>query len=317
MTGADLQNHLARYLKLRRSLGFEMRMEERLLQDFATFLQGRTVVEPLMAQAALEWACSRGAATGSGWQARRLSIARCFLVHLRAHHPGVEVPPPGIIPSGVRPTPYIYTEAQIAALMNEARALQPAGSLRPHTYATLIGLLASCGLRPGEAVRLRDADVEMDSNPPRLVIRETKFRKTRLVPVDASTAEALRSYAATRKHLGLAGLSPGFFVSEAGSPLAYSAVGRTFRGIVSRLAIQTTAGSHGPNLRCLRHTFAVRRMLDWYDRGLDVNKHLPHLSVYMGHIKPKHTYWYLTATPDLLSKAGSRFESYANQGGAL
>ena len=311
MTSADIQNHMDRYLELRRALGFEMRLEGRLLQDFLTFLQGRTLSEPLIiAQAAIDWACSRG---GSKWQSGRLSVARCFLVHLRAHHPGVEVPPPGIIPSGVRPTPYIYTEAQIAALMNEARALQPAGSLRPHTYATLIGLLASCGLRPGEAVRLRDADVEMDSNPPRLVIRETKFRKTRLVPVDASTAEALRSYAATRKHLGLAGLSPGFFVSEAGSPLAYSAVGRTFRGIVSRLAIQTTAGSHGPNLRCLRHTFAVRRMLDWYDRGLDVNKHLPHLSVYMGHIKPKHTYWYLTATPDLLSKAGSRFESYVSQ----
>ena len=194
-----------------------------------------------------------------------------------------------------------------------AQALKPAGSLRPQTYAALIGLLASCGLRPGEAVRLRRADVELDSQPPRLVVRETKFRKSRLVPIDASTAEALRSYAATRKHLGLAGLSPSFFVSEAGSPLAYSTVGRTFYGIVSRLAIRTTAGSHGPNLRCLRHTFAVRRMLDWYGRGLDVNKHLPHLSVYMGHAKPAHTYWYLTATPDLLSKAGSRFESYVSQ----
>jgi integrase/recombinase XerD len=314
MTTADLQNHLDRYLELRRALGFEMRIEGRLLQDFLTFLQSRTLGEPLIAQAAIDWACSRG---GSKWQSGRLSIARCFLVHLRAHHPDVEVPPTRIIPSGVRPTPYIYTEAQIAALMNEANALQPAGSLRPHTYATLIGLLASCGLRPGEAVRLRDADVELDSHPPRLVIRETKFRKTRLVPVDASTAEALRRYAATRKHLGLADLSPSFFVSEAGFPLAYSTVGRTFHGIISRLAIRTTAGSHGPNLRCLRHTFAVRRMLDWYERGLDVNKHLPHLSVYMGHTKPKHTYWYLTATPDLLSKAGSRFESYVNQGGTL
>lgn len=310
MIGTDLQNHLDRYLELRRALGFTMRIEGRLLQDFVTFLQGRALAEPLVAQAAIEWACSRG---GPKWQAGRLSTARCFLVYLHAHLPGIGVPPPGIVPCGVRPTPYIYTETQIEALMREARALQPAGSLRPHTYATLIGLLACCGLRPGEAVRLRNADVEIDSNPPRLVIRETKFRKSRLVPVDATTAEALRSYAAARNKLGHGDLSQTFFVSGAGSPLATSTVGRTFHGIVSRLAITTTAHSHGPNLRCLRHTFAVRRMLDWYDRGLDVNRHLPHLSVYLGHTKPKHTYWYLTATPALLSKAGSRFESFVNQ----
>jgi integrase len=314
MTSADLQNHLERYLELRRALGFEMRAEGRLLQDFVTFVQGRILAEPLIAQAAIDWACTRG---GAKWQAGRLSIARCFLVHLRAHLPDIQVPAPGIIPCGVRPTLYIYSEAQIVALMNEARALKPAGSLRPHTYATLIGLLASCGLRPGEAVRLHDADVEMDSQPPRLVIRETKFRKSRLVPVDTSTAEALRSYAATRKRLGFDDLSHSFFVSEAGTPLAYSTVGRTFLGIVRRLAIHGTAGSRGPNLRCLRHTFAVRRMLDWYSRGLDVNKHLPHLSVYLGHAKPQNTYWYLTATPDLLSKAGARFESHVNQGGEL
>ncbi len=310
MTSADLQDHLDRYLELRRALGFEMRTEGRLLHDFVTFLNGRTSAEPLIAQAAVDWASSRGS---TNWQAKRLSIARCFLVHLRAHVPGIEVPAPGIIPYGVRPTPYIYSEVQLPALMNEASALKPAGSLRPHTYATLIGLLASCGLRPGEAIRLCGTDVEMDSQPPRLVIRETKFHKSRLVPVDATTAEALRSYAATRKRLGVGDLSQRFFVSEAGTPLAYSTVGRTFLGIVRRLGIHGTAGPIGPNLRCLRHTFAVRRMLDWYSRGLDVNKHLPHLSVYLGHAKPQNTYWYLTATPDLLSKAGTRFESYVNK----
>jgi integrase len=195
--------------------------------------------------------------------------------------------------------------------MKEARALKPEGSLRPHTFATLIGVLASCGLRPGEAVRLRDVDVEMDATPPRLVIRETKFHKSRLVPVDTSTAEALRCYAATRKRLGCDSLSQTFFVSESGAPLAYSTVGATFLGIVRRLGIH--GNSTGPNLRCLRHSFAVRRMVDWYTQGLDVNKLLPHLSVYLGHAKPSNTYWYLTATPDLLRQAASRFESYANQ----
>lgn len=310
MTGADLENHLERYLELRRALGFEMRVEGRLLRDFLTFLQRRTLAESLIAQAAVEWASSRG---GSKYQAGRLSMARCFLVHLRAHLPGIQVPATAMIPSGVRPTPYIYSEAQIAALMREASALKPAGSLRPHTYATLIGLLASCGLRPGEAVRLRDADVETEATPPRLVIRETKFRKTRLVPVDSSTADALRSYASMRKRLGYDDLTPTFFVSESGAPLAYSTVGATFLDIVRRLGIHGMARSHGPNLRCLRHTFAVRRLLHWYSQGMDVNKLLPQLSVYLGHAKPQNTYWYLTATPELLRKAGTRFESYADQ----
>lgn len=314
MTGAALEDHLERYLELRRALGFEMRAAGRLLRDFLSFLQGRTLAESHIAQAAVEWASTRG---GSTWQARRLSMARCFLAHLRAHVPGIEVPAPGMIPGGVRPTPYIYSEEQIAALMREAAALKPAGSLRPHTYATLIGLLASCGLRPGEAVRLRDADVEMEATPPRLVIRETKFRKSRLVPVDSSTADALRSYASTRKRLGYDGLCETFFISESGAPLGYSTVGATFLHIVRRLGIHGAASSHGPNLRCLRHTFAVRRLLSWYGQGMDVNQLLPHLSVYLGHAKPQNTYWYLTATPDLLSKAGSRFESYANQGAEL
>jgi integrase/recombinase XerC len=137
MTGTDLENHLERYLELRRALGFEMRVEGRLLRDFLTSLQERTLAGPLIAQAAVEWASSRG---GSKYQAGRLSMARCFLAHLRAQLPGIQVPAPGMIPSGVRPTPHIYSEAQIAALMREASALKPTGSLRPHTYATLIGL---------------------------------------------------------------------------------------------------------------------------------------------------------------------------------
>ena len=139
----------------------------------------------------------------------------------------------------------------------------------------------------GEAIRLRGADVEMESQPPRLVIRETKFRKSRPVPVDASTAEASSRYAATRKRLGFGDLSQRIFISDEGTPLVYSTVGRTFLGIVRRLGIHGTAGPIGPNLRCLRHTFAVRRMLDWYSRGLDVNKHLPHLSVYLGAQNPR------------------------------
>lgn len=316
ITGADLQNHLERYLELRQALGYAKWQQGPLLQDFLTFLQGRTLAEPLMAQAAVDWACSHG---GPEWQSRRLSVARGFLIHLRVYLPGITVPAPGIIQCGVRPTPYIFSKAQIVMLMDEALKLEPKEGLRPHTFTTLIGLLASCGLRPGEAIRLRDVDVELDCMPPRLVIRETKFRKSRLVPVDSTTADALRSYVRTRKRLGYDKLSPTFFVSESGTPLVYCSVGRTFLKMLRRLGIHGSvhSGARSPNLQCLRHTFAVRRMRDWYSQGMDVRKHLPHLSVYLGHVKVHCTYWYLTATPDLLGEAGSRFESYVSGRGEL
>jgi integrase len=157
--------------------------------------------------------------------------------------------------------------------------------------------------------------VELETAPPRVVIRETKFRKSRLVPVDCSTADALRKYASARNRLGYDGLVQTFFVCESGAPLAYSTVGATFLKIVRGLGIHGPVRSFGPNLRCLRHTFAVRRLLHWYSQSMDVNKLLPHLSVYLGHAKPQNTYWYLTATPELLREAAGRFERFASQGG--
>lgn len=316
MTAADLQNYLESYLGLRRATGFAMRTEERLLRDFLAFLNVEGSSESRMAQAALNWACSRGG-TGSSWQSNRLSVARCFLVYLRAHVPDVQIPSSGLIPHALRPTPFIYSEVQTADLIQQARCLKPEGSLKPHTYGALIGLIASCGLRPGEALRLNDVDVEMDRQPPRLVIRQTKFRKSRIVPVHSSTAEQLRAYAATRKRLGYDGLCEAFFVSESGAALARSTVTRIFKTILRHAGISGHTGGHGPNLQCLRHSFAVRRMLGWYLEDVDVHSRLPHLSVYLGHAKPQHTYWYLTATPELLAGAAHRFESYVNPGGGL
>lgn len=117
--------------------------------------------------------------------------------------------------------------------------------------------------------------------------------------------------------MGYDGLSKTFFVSESGGPLAYSTVGATFLKIVRNLRLHGPTRSFGPNLRCLRHTFAVRRLLNWYSQGVDVNKLLPHLSVYLGHAKPQNTYWYLTATPELMRQAANRFELFAGQGGKL
>lgn len=316
MTPAELPARLERYLALRRAVGFQMRAEERLLRDFLAFVEARGLSGPLRAQATVDWASSTAERCGAGGQARRLSVARGFLSHLRAAVPETEVPGPGLLARGVRPLPHIYSEAEIQALIVAARQLGPRGFLRPHTVATLIGLLASTGLRAGEAMRLRLADVDLDADPPRLQVLETKFRKSRLVPLHPSTADALRTYAEARRRLGYDGLCDLFFVSERAGPLNYRVTARTFVALARRLGIREPHGHHGAGLHAIRHTFAVRRLTAWCREGVDVHARVPELSVYLGHVRPSDTYWYLTATPELLSAAADRFETYAGSGGA-
>jgi len=315
MTAGELHDRLDSYLALRRALGFVMRPDERLLRDFITFLDQRGLDGPVRAHAALEWATA--VRCGLGHQAHRLTVARGFLTYLRAMDPQVEVPGPGLLGRAQRPLPHIYTAAEMAALLEAARALGPRGSLRPHTMATLIGLLASCGLRAREALRLRLTDVDLAAQPPRLLIRQTKFRKSRLVPLHPTTAAALRDYAARCKALGYDGLRDTFFVSKRGGPLTYRVASWTFRGLAQGLGLRGPGGGRGVSLRHLRHTFAVERLAAWARAGVDVRIRLPELSVYLGHTKPQNTYWYLTATPSLLEPAATRFGVYASGEGAL
>jgi integrase len=292
-----------------------MRAEERLLRQFLVFVEAGGSSGPLRAQVALEWACSTAPRCGPGGQARRLSVARGFLSHLRAAVPETEVPGPGLLPGGLRPLAHIYSEPEVLALIAAARQLGPLGSLRPHTVETLIGLVASSGLRAGEAMRLRLADVDLKAAPPRLHVLQTKFRKSRLVPIHPSTADALCAYDEKRRSLGYDGLCDSFFVSERAGPLNYHVVARTFVALARRLGIRGPLGHHGASLHALRHTFVVRRVTAWYREGVDVQARMPELSVYLGHVRPAETYWYLTATPELLSAAADRFETYASSGG--
>lgn len=313
MTTGRLCGQLDAYLALRRALGFAMCPDERLLRDFIAFLDRRGVDGPVRAQAALEWATA--VSCGPGYQARRLTIARGFLTYVRAVDPRVDVPGPGLLGRARRSVPHIYTPVEVASLLDAARTLGPRGSLRPHTMATLIGVLASCGLRAGEALRLRRTDVELDAPPPRLLIRQTKFRKSRIVPVHATTADALRDYATQRQALGYDGLCDAFFVSERGGPLNYHVTGATFVALARRLGLRGPVGVRGASLHQFRHTFAVERLAAWSRAGADVRARLPVLAVYLGHTRPQNTYWYLTAIPPLLESAAARFDAYASGGG--
>jgi len=308
----DLRARALRYIALRQAYGYQGRPSDRLLLDFVAFAESRGQSNSASAQLAVDWACHPGSRSRN--RARRLSVVRGFLTHVRASQPQAEVPAAGLLHAARRPVPHILSDAEITSLLRGARSLGPSGSLRPHTYTTLIGLLVSCGLRISEAVSLRDDDADLDSTPPLLRIRESKFHKSRLVVLHPTVATALRQYTADRHRLGYDCVGDSFFVSEKPGPLSAPSARRTFTEIARRAGIRPPTGP-GPHLHDLRHTFAVRRMMQWYRDGIDVHARLPELSVYLGHVRPADTYWYLTATPQFLAMAAQRFERFAGLAG--
>ena len=315
MSPSVVHVQLDAYISIREALGFQMRAERTLLRDFVHFVESHGVGLPIRASLAVEWACALSERRGPGGAAQRLSMARGFLTYLRATIPETEVPDSALVASFRRPKPYLFTPDQIHTLIQDARQAGPSGALRPHTLSTLIGLLASTGLRVGEALRLTVTDVVLESEPPCLHIRATKFYKSRLVPLHPSTANQLRHYVSVRTALHYDGLSDVFFVSEHGGPLHRSALWRWFTTRCRTLGMGSTDAGRRPSLSALRHSFAVERMRRWYEEGVDVQARLPHLSVYMGHVRPQESYWYVSATPELLTAAAERFCVYAAAGG--
>jgi integrase/recombinase XerD len=313
MLPVELQGRLDDYLSLRRALGFEMRNEGRLLRDFVLFVAARGEAGCVRAETAVAWACSTADRCGPGCQARRLSVVRGFLTFLQAEAPETGVPSPGVLKRPPRATPHIYSEGEVNALLAAAQGLGPPGSLRPVVFTTLIGLLLSTGLRAGEALRLKVTDVQLDEDPPRLVVRQTKFRKSRFVPLHTSAADALRGYAERTKHIAHDRRCHAFFISARSRPLHYHTVSRTFLSLARRIGLRDPTKEKRPTLHGFRHTFAVRRLLAWYHEGADIHARLPELSVYLGHVRPQETYWYLTATPELLRLASDRFEAYVEK----
>jgi integrase/recombinase XerD len=202
-----------------------------------------------------------------------------------------------------RAAPYIYKPAEIAALLAATTTLR--NELRTETYRTFLGLLAVSGMRTGEAIALDDADVDLRCGV--LVIRKTKYGKTREVPLHRSTAEALKRYRRERERLVVRQSSASFFVSTAGTRLIYQNVHDTFLQLVYAAGL-SERDPRRPRIHDLRHTFAVRTVLGWHRAGDDVEAKLPTLSTYLGHIGPSSTYWYLTAIPELLESATARLE---------
>lgn len=299
---STLEQHLTDYLQLRRSLGHELAEAGWLLPGLVGYLDAHNL-STVTIDAALAWAQQANTGTVRTVGPRRMTAARGFARYLAGIDPGTEVPPLGLMPHRrCWRRPFIYSTADIDLVMSRARS-SIAAPLRAATYQTLIGLLAASGLRIGEAIKLDRDDVDWTEGV--LLIRESKFNKTRLVPLAPSSIQALGAYAELRDELQPRPKDVSFFVSLTRRRLCYAVVSTTFRQLVDAVDIGAGA-SAAPRLHDLRHTFAVRALLGWYRAGEDVQAKIPSLSTYLGHREPSSTYWYLSAAPELLALAAAR-----------
>jgi len=293
-----------RYLDVRRGLGYKLKVEGRMLGQFVGFCDSRGL-EHVTVTAALAWATAPADADVSWWAAR-LTVIRKFARFQAAFDERTEIPPTDLLPrTAGRSQPYLYSPAEIAALLKAARGLTH--PLRAATFEAFIGLMAATGIRTGEATSLDHDDVDLPRGT--LVIRASKLGKSRLVPLHPTTVDHLVSYQRRRDQLCPRPATTAFFLSSAGTRLNSTSTGKAFRRVLTAAAITVPAGAAKPRLYDLRRTFAVTTLTNWYATDADVGHLLPALSTYLGHISPATTYWYLHACPQLMTAAIKRLEA--------
>ena len=301
---SPLRKALADYLALRRSLGYKLVAAERLLGQFLAYLEARGE-ETIRTEHAVTWALLPG--RGDAWHWLRLSVVRGFAAYLQTIDPACEVPASELLPwRRCRAIPYIYSEEQVAALIETAGRLR--WSHRVATYRTLIGLLAVTGMRIGEAIRLDRGDIDLGAGL--VLVRYTKFGKSRELPVRPEAAEALGRYLRRADRPSPAAGTDAVFLYNDGTRLNYGAVHWTFARLLALTGIEPRSADCRPRLHDLRHTFAVRTILDAYREEGEVEGRLAALSTYLGHVDPGNTYWYLSAAPELMELAARRLERH-------
>jgi integrase len=301
----SLRTAIEDYIALRRSLGFKLHEMANGLTEFASFLEQKAT--PYITTAvALEWAMQPADHLPSRW-ALRLGFVRVFARHWSATDPRTEIPPTGILPfRGQRARPYLYTDQEVQSLLAAAKRLSPSSGLRPWTYHCLFGLLAVSGLRISEVIKMERQDVDFHQGL--LTIRQTKFNKSRLIPLHVSTRDVLAEYAQRRDRLMPTQSSPCFLVNDHGRCLESSNVRRTFYVLSRQIGLRGPVDHTGPRLHDFRHRFALKTLIHWYRSGEDIERRLPVLSTFLGHSHAADTYWYLSIHPELLGLATKRLE---------
>jgi integrase len=312
----SLQRHLTEYVAARRALGARLEEPAKTLRQFVKFL-ARKKARFITIRLALEWSQQCRNPVQRATCARKLSMVRQFARWLNAIEPRHQVLPRGLLDVRHRRSkPHIYSDEEITRLMAEAARLRSPMRMKALTLETLIGLLAATGLRPGEAAALEIGDVNLEAQV--LVIRESKFGKSRQIPIHPSTIAALRRYAQHRDQIFCDHGNSFFFVADRGTALELGAVRRWFCKVSRACGLRTKTERHrcgrGPRLQDLRHTFATRRLVEWYKTGSNVAAQMPKLSTYLGHSSVACTYWYIEAVPELLQLA-TECQLTSKQGG--
>lgn len=302
----SLVPQLDHYLRVRRSLGYDLRTSERVLRRFMRYADGEGATH-INTALFLRWHATLAEASSST-RAARLSVVRLFAQWLSGIDPGHEIPPCGLLPGRLsRARPYIYTEAEIGALIAAAKALPSIYGLRGLTCSTLLGLIAVTGLRISEALALDRDDLDPDSGV--LRVRRGKLGKERLLPLDPSVVTQMIDYLAERDRLIGHPAKP-LFVTDKATRLTDCSARYNFARACQEIGLRPPQRylrhGRGPRIHDLRHTFAVRTMVDWYRRGKDPAREMIRLTTYLGHSDPSNTYWYLEAVPELLDLAMAR-----------
>lgn len=298
------------YIAHRQRLGYQMRVVGRRVLQFVEFAKKSKHKGHITTDLAVRWACQNQTSFPLHC-ARRLQFVRCFARYAAIFDAATEIPPVGLLgKSYYRIQPHIYSDDELRALMEEARKLPPADCIRSRTYVALFGLLVCTGIRITEAVRLKKSDVDLDRGLLKIV--ESKNRKSRLVVLHPTACIQLRAYERLRDQYPSPPHDPeAFFLSERGKALNVSMADCTFWGISHRLGWNAAGGHCNPRIYDIRHTFACRRLLQWYRDGVDIDHSIASLSTYMGHETLRDTYWYLNGIPELMQIAASRFELFA------
>jgi integrase/recombinase XerD len=304
-----LRQAVQEYLDLRRSLGFKLMEAGRALPDFVAFME-RQHASYVTQALALAWAQQPSNVQPAEW-ARRLCYVRQFARHRSATDLRTEIPAPGLLPfQPKRARPYLYSANEIRALLRAALEMpyrNEREALLPSTYHCLFGLLSVSGLRLGEARNLKLQDVDLTTGV--LTIRGAKLGKSRFVPLHASTCRVLADYIARReRHWAGRPVSSYLFVSSWGNRMDTGQIHRAFYALSRQIGLRGASDSHGPRLHDMRHLFATKTLVRWYQSDQDPERRLPILSAYLGHVHVEDTQWYLSGSPELMREAMRRLE---------
>ncbi|MDF9399761.1 tyrosine-type recombinase/integrase [Vibrio sp. 1180_3] len=300
------------YLHSRRDFGYKLTSDGQILKAFAIYAEEQNATLPLDLNLVQKWAAL--APSGSDIAiARRMAMVRVFSKYLHLINPTSPVVPIKLIGrTHRRLPPFIFNQSTISACMAAASDLLPAYGIRSLTLHTMLGLLVSSGLRPGEAVRLNKDDFDIANGT--LTITQSKNWHRRIVPLDGTTVRMLCDYCAVRALFEPLKHADSLFLMDNGEGLSIKAADHAFKIIREKVHLDHKVNGRYPRLYDFRHTFVCRRIQAWYEAGQDVNAYIPQLSRYLGHKKIQDTYWYITATPELMRLAANRFGNYCDQG---